>query len=105
MMQSVANRLAEGRPVDGPLLDLVNRVRRETVEDFACNPPDILIGDGYSVDEWPFDMLAYFREEPRFAELMKSYSAQFKLGDFSVYERKRDLPPPTGNCVSIAPAH
>lgn len=105
MMQAAANRLATGRPLDGELGDYLNRVRLDTVEDFTCNPPDFLIDDGASVDNVDFDMLAFFRAEPRFEALMEAYAVDQRLGPFTVYRRTTSLPAPTGPCMTLLTAH
>lgn len=107
MMQTVANKQAAGEPMEGALLGYVSRVRLETVEDFACNPPDILIDDAVSVDdsavvdEDDFDILAFFMQEPKFAALMESYRPYATRGPFTAYERVADLPGPSGVCAEL----
>lgn len=103
MMQTVANQMATGKPLDGPLLDLVNQVRLETVEDFSCNPPDIIIEDRATVSVDDFDLLGVFEQEPRLAAIMASYAVQSTLEPFTVYQRIAPLPAPTGTCRTIAP--
>ena len=101
-----AFRLAEtaaGKPLDGPLLDLLNQIRLETVEDFSCNPPDIIIEDRATVSVDDFDLLGVFEQEPRFAAIMASYAVQSTLEPFTVYQRIAPLPAPTGACRTIAP--
>lgn len=105
MMQTAANRLATGQPLDGELGNYLAQVRLDTVEDFTCNPPDFLVDDGASVDIANFDMLAFFRTEPRFAALMESYAVDQQLGPFTVYRRTAPLPPPTGSCATLLLAH
>ena len=105
MMQAAANRLATGQPLDGELGDYLTRVRLDTVEDFTCNPPDFLIDDGASVDDADFDMLDFFRAEPRFEALMAAYAVDRQLGPFTVYRRTAPLPLPTGACATLLTAH
>ena len=105
MMQAAANRLAAGRPLDGDLGNYLAQVRLDTVEDFTCNPPDFLIDDGASVDNVDFDMLAFFRAEPRFEALMTAYAEDRQLGPFTVYRRTTSLPAPTGPCMTLLTAH
>ena len=105
MMQAAANRLAAGRPLDGELGNYLAQVRLDTVEDFTCNPPDFLIDDGASVDNVDFDMLAFFRAEPRFEALMTAYAEDRQLGPFTVYRRTTSLPAPTGPCMTLLTAH
>ena len=101
MMQSVSTRHAAGLPIEGPLHNFIARVRIETVEDLTCNPPDLLINDHDSVNADGFDMLALFREEPRFAALMQSYAVKETLGPFTLYQRTAPLPAPASDCMDI----
>lgn len=105
MMPAVAHRQAAGESLDGALLDYVSQVRLETVEDFACNPPGLLIDDKTTIDGVPFDLLAFFSQEPRFAALMAAYSVQDQVGPYTVYARIGDLPAPTGPCTEIVLVH
>ena len=104
MMQAAANRLATGQPLDGALGDYLARVRLDTVADFTCNPPDFLIDDGVAVDNVDFDMLDFFRAEPRFEALMTSYAVDQQLGPFTVYRRIAPLPAPAGACTTLLTA-
>ena len=105
MMQAAANRLAAGQQLDGELGNYLAQIRLDTVEDFTCNPPDFLIDDGASVDNVDFDMLAFFRAEPRFEALMTAYAEDRQLGPFTVYRRTTSLPAPTGPCMTLLTAH
>jgi hypothetical protein len=105
MMQAAANRLAAGQQLDGDLGNYLAQIRLDTVEDFTCNPPDFLIDDGASVDNVDFDMLAFFRAEPRFAALMEAYAVDQRLGPFTVYRRIASLPAPAGPCTTLLTVH
>ena len=105
MMQAAANRLAAGQQLDGELGNYLAQVRLDTVEDFTCNPPDFLIDDSAAVDNVDFDMLAFFRAEPRFEALMTAYAEDRQLGPFTVYRRTTSLPAPTGPCMTLLTAH
>ncbi|WEK04852.1 MAG: hypothetical protein P0Y65_00945 [Candidatus Devosia phytovorans] len=105
MLPTIADQLATGQPLRGPLLELADRMRRETVDDFACNPPRVIIEDGTGVGREGLRIMDFFMDEPGFAALMQSYRVQSTLGPFTVYERIADLPAPTGPCMTLAPAH
>lgn len=104
MMEAVIDTRMAGKPLEGPLLNLVTRIRRDTVTDLSCHPPDILIDDGTIVDTDQRDILDFFKEEPTFAALMKAYEASSTLGRFTVYHRVGQLPPTDGPCMNLAPA-
>lgn len=82
----------------------MTKVRRETVQDFACNPPDLIINDldglesATGLDRPVFDMQTFFMEEPSYAALMQSYQLREELGFFSVYEKIAPLPAPLDPC-------
>lgn len=109
MLPSVANLEAAGLPIDPQLEAYLSGVRRETVEDFTCNPPDTLIVDYEGIepsigfDQAQFDILGFFAKEPQFAALMDSYALLDQLGPFAVYERSGDLPPPSSACYTLVP--
>lgn len=106
MMQSVANSQLSGQPLKPALAEYMERIRLETVDDFLCNPPDILIDDAQSIDFVDFNILDFFLEEPKFAVIFAAYEQYDKLGPFTAYRRVQALPPPEGlECMTLLPKH
>lgn len=106
MMQSVANSQLSGEPLKPALAAYVDQVRLETVDDFLCNPPDILIDDAQSIDFVEFNILDFFLEEPKFAAIFSAYEPYGHIGPFTAYQRARGLPPPDGlDCITLLPRH
>ncbi len=104
MMQSVANDELGINPLAPALEEYVARVRLETVEDFLCNPPDILIDDAASIDRVPFNILDFFLAEPRFAKVFAAYERYDSVGPFTAYRLVGELPPADGlTCQTILP--
>ena len=102
MLQGVASREAAGEPLPEGLARFVDRVRLETVSDLACNPPSRIIDDTESVVGVPFDMLGWFKQEPRFAELFGAYALSQSYPRFQVYERVGAIPAGLAtDCVTI----
>ena len=101
MMGAVARHQSAETPMPQDLSDFVAQVLLDTVADMLCNPPDILIADRVSVQNYPdFDMLAFFRSEPEFQAIMNAYRPSERIGQFTSYIRASDLPAPApGSCV------
>jgi hypothetical protein len=107
MMPTIVQARAAGT-VTPELQAYMDEIRRQTVEDYRCNPPDIIIDDKDSIestfgfDEPQFDMQAFFMEEPAYAQLMQSYKLTRELGPFAIYHRVAPLAAPTGPCTTIS---
>lgn len=93
MLPAIARPLMRGETLDARRQGILDRVRRETVEDFLCNPPDALIVDTRSVDDQAFDLPGLFAENPAFAAIFAAYAKTGTLGRLELYQRQRSLPP------------
>lgn len=85
------------------LAAMADTVRRQTVEDLACNPPEIILVDDFSPSRYPgFDMLRFFRENEDFKSLFSHYTLDRRSGRYTFYKKSSDWPrPPASRCRKI----
>ena len=73
MMRAVVSNEQAAKP-DPRLMELGQRVVRETVEDFRCmSPRRIVVARPAPGSAGEFDILPFFLRDPQFAELMRHY--------------------------------
>jgi len=65
----------------------------QMVDDLCLNRPDVLIVEngvirGADVAK-AFDLLAYYRQDPRFVQLLGEYGIGSVVGDYTIYTRRR----------------
>ena len=85
------------------LAAMADTVRRQTVEDLSCNPPEIILVDDFSPSRYPgFDMLRFFRENKDFKSLFSHYTLDRRSGRYTSYKKSSDWPrPPAPRCRTI----
>lgn len=85
------------------LAAMADAVRRQTVEDLACNPPEIILVDDFSPARYPgFDMLRFFKENEDFKSLFSHYTLDRRSGTYTSYRKSSDWPrPPASHCRTI----
>jgi hypothetical protein len=102
MVHAVAAAQDRGEVLPARLEAFLPKVRRDTVEDFLCNPPDMIVLDTKSVDGSEFDLLAFLAEDPDFDAILASYEEAERLGRLVTYRRTGALRPADGlDCMSI----
>ena len=70
------------------LSKLAETTSQQTVDDFACNPPKIIIVDDYRISNSPgFDILEFFKKDQKFADLFSHYIKRNASGIFTAYEQ------------------
>ena len=82
----------------GPVFeDIVRFTRDAVVEDFSRTPPDLVIVDDREMKSYfggrPFDYIAYFTADPRFARIWSRYEWVADEGDYRLYRRRQICPP------------
>jgi hypothetical protein len=95
MRAIVGNELRGG--TDPRLTALGKQVVSETVSDFLCTPPQRIIVAGKRWQPQNFDILAFFKRDPKFAELFSHYRLRSSTS-LDMYELASRLPPPSGPC-------
>lgn len=66
--------------------------RDAVIADLTAKPPELVIVDDREIKSYfgpePFDYLAYFGEDPRFARIWANYIWVAEEFDFDVYRRR-----------------
>lgn len=102
MVHAVAAAQDRGEALPARLEAFLPKVRRDTVEDFLCNPPDMIVLDTKSVDNSDFDLLAFLAEDADFRAIFAAYDEADRLGRLVTYRRTEALPPADGlECMAI----
>jgi len=71
-----------------PLNGVANIIRSQTVEDFRCNPPEIILVDSFLGKRFgKFDILAFFQENDDFREFFSHYRKVRTLMAFTSYRK------------------
>ncbi len=74
------------------LMEIERYTRDAVVADFTRQPPDLVIVDNREEKSYfgdlPFDYLAYFTEDPRFAAIWAGYEWVADEGDYRLYRRR-----------------
>jgi hypothetical protein len=70
---------------------LADEIRSDTVRDFTCNPPDLIIVDDFSnipdMRAMGFDALDFFDKDSSFRQFFAHYDRRERLGRFTSYEK------------------
>lgn len=77
-------------PHDSALSALADRVRRETAQDIACNPPAVILIDnhrGFAPMPPRFDTLRFFLASPEFAAAFRQYRRSGGTYRFTAFTR------------------
>jgi hypothetical protein len=85
------------------LAALADTIRRQTVEDLACNPPEIILVDDFNPSLSPsFSMLHLFKENEDFKSLFSHYTLDRRSGMNTSYKKSSDWPRPRpSHCRTI----
>jgi hypothetical protein len=83
--------------------ELADRMRRETVEDFLCRPPEIIIVDDFRSSLRPgLDILRVFNKSADFRKIFSHYRRERSLGAYTAYRKDPDWnPEPPEGCRQI----
>jgi hypothetical protein len=83
--------------------DLADAVRRETVHDLLCNPPDLILVDDFRASKAPgFDILRFFEESDDFRRLFSHYARVRTVAIYTSYAKQEDWrPQPPPRCRTI----
>jgi len=74
--------------------ELADRLRRETVQDFLCHPPEIIIVDDFRSSLRPgLDILRVFSESADFSEIFSHYRKERSLSVYTAYRKDPDWNP------------
>jgi len=96
MLNAVVRNERRGNP-DPRLTALGRKVVSETVDDFACAPPQRIIVARLRPGEDGFDILPFFQRDPGFTALLAHYRVRSRTS-LETYELASLLPHPTGPC-------
>jgi len=98
---SAAQRSADVLPEN--LLRVARDVQRQTAEDLACNPPELILVDDLSTSKSPgFDLVAFFSQDADFAALFAHYSEIGAAGTYTSYRRAQGwMPERPADCRAI----
>ena len=96
MLNAVVRNEVSESP-DPRLTALGRHVVSETVEDFACTPPRLIIVARPRPGDPGFDILPFFLRDPSFARLLSHYRVRSRTS-LETYELVSPLPQPTGPC-------
>jgi hypothetical protein len=100
MLSAVARNEALGSH-DPRLTELGASVVRNTIADYRCLPPHRIIWSTVPPGSGNFDLLAYFRRDPQFAELLSHYRL-VRQRSVLVFDQVSPLSPPGRNCIRRA---
>lgn len=93
LLPGTAQKRSSGDPRNPSLLDEMETFTRDAVvADLSARPPDVIIVDdrerkSYFADV-PFDYLAFFGQDPRFARIWSDYVWVAEEVDFDIYRRR-----------------
>lgn len=93
LLPGVIQERAQGETADPALLDDIESYSREAViADLSAHVPDVVIVDDRESKDYfgavPFDYLAYFGQDPRFARIWSDYVWIGEEVGFDVYRRR-----------------
>lgn len=85
------------------LSNLANTVRKQTLQDLQCNPPDLILVDDFINSNSPgFDILNFFEKDEAFKELFSHYLKVQKLAMYTAYKKQTEPDPmPPQGCRTI----
>jgi hypothetical protein len=92
LLPGIIRKRSNGDLSNPALLDEIETfIRESVVADLTTEPPDVIFVDDRSVKSYfgdvPFDYLAYFRKDPRFALLWSNYTWVAEEEGFDIYRR------------------
>jgi hypothetical protein len=97
MLHSFAGELKDQGRLSGRMAGLADKVRSDTVRDFTCNPPAIIIVDDLSnfsvMRSTGFDVVDFFEKDPGFGAVFAHYYRRAKHGRFTAYEKSPSWTP------------
>jgi putative flippase GtrA len=97
MLRAIAMDRADPASDDPRIVALAERIKRDTIEDMRCNPPEIIavsIADTVpSFRAYGFDVLAFFKEDDELRRWLDNYQGA-RVGKEIVLHRKPDWTPP-----------
>jgi hypothetical protein len=96
MMPAIVGNESLENP-DPRVAALGRRIVSDTVEDFSCTPPRRIIIARPPPGDPGFDILPFFRRDPRFAEIMGHYRVRSR-NSLETYELTSPLAAPTFPC-------
>lgn len=68
------------------LVILMQKVRRDAVDDLACHPPRRILEDRYNIPFLKTGLVRFFSVDPDFARLMRAYRRGADYGEFATYD-------------------
>ena len=96
MLNAVVSNERRGSP-DRRLTALGKQVVAETVEDFACMPPKLIIVSRPRAGEDGFDILPFFLRDQQFAALLSHYRVRSRTS-LETYELVSPIPAASSGC-------
>jgi hypothetical protein len=99
MMPAIVQNAYRGNP-DPRMTAFGRQIISETVADFTCTPPKRIIVSRPPPGDPGFDILPFFRRDPRFAELLSHYKVRSR-NSLETYELASPLAPPAFPCRSV----
>ena len=103
MVHKIASLQKSHGELSPELRAMADQVRRQTVEDLACNPPHLILVDDFTGSRSPgFDILRFFEESAEFRAFFAQYQKEEKKQIYTPYRRVLDLPmPKPAHCRTI----
>lgn len=87
MLDAIADQLRERGHLSPQMKTLADNVRRQTVFDIECTPPEIILVDAPKHPKsGEFDVLRFFRERPEFAAIFGNYHPFRVSGRYMAYK-------------------